>query len=156
MIDTANILIGALAQALETMAYMEIMPVEQEDAPSGEVYCAEISFTGPQQGCIQILAGRDFTEMLAENIGALDEVTDADCRDALKELANVTCGLVTPIIATDMSEVFELTIPTIKAPDEVPAWPQWADDPEACVLNVEGNMVAAKLTLHDLCPISPE
>ena len=30
MIDTANILTGALAQALETMAFMEIMPVEED------------------------------------------------------------------------------------------------------------------------------
>lgn len=155
MIDAANILTGALAQALETMAYMEIMPVDEEASAPDETRCAEISFTGPQQGCIQILAGRAFAETLAENIGALDEVTEADCQDALKELANVTCGLVTPIIATEMSEVFELTIPSIKDGDAVGAWQAWVADPEACILNVEENMIAAKLTLQDACPISP-
>ena len=149
MMDTANILTGALSQALETMAFMEIMPVEKDTSVPDETLCAEISFNGPQHGSIQIIAGRAFAETLAENIGALDEVTEADCRDALKELANVTCGLVTPIIAADLSEVFELTIPRIKDNDDIQTWHTWATDPEACVLNVEENMIAAKLTVHD-------
>ena len=156
MLDTANILTGALAQALQTMADIDIMPGEEQAPAPEKTLCAEISFTGHQQGCIQILAGRAFAETLAENIGALDEVTEADCQDALKELANVTCGLVTPIIATEMSEVFELTIPSIKAGDEVGAWQTWVADPEACVLNVEEHMIAAKFTQQDSCPISPE
>jgi hypothetical protein len=149
MIDTANILTGALAQALETMAFMEIMPVEEGASVPDETFCAEISFTGPQQGHIQIIAGRAFAETLAENIGALDDVTEADCRDALQELANVTCGLVTPVIASDLSEVYALTIPSIKDSEEVPTWETWAADPEACILNVEENMIAAKLTMND-------
>ena len=92
----------------------------------------------------------------AENIGALDEVSEADCRDALKELANVTCGLVTPIIASDLAEVFELSIPCIKDTDDVPTWHAWTTDPEACLLNVEGHLIVAKLTMHDSCPISSE
>ena len=32
----------------------------------------------------------------------------------------------------------------------------WAADPEACVLNVEDHMILAKLTVDDLCPISPD
>jgi hypothetical protein len=150
MIDTANILTGALAQALETMAFMEIMPMEEDLSAPDEILCAEISYVGPQQqGCIQIIAGRAFAETLAENIGALDEVTEADCRDALQELANVTCGLVTPIIASDLSEVFELSIPSIKDNEDAPTWDTWVTDPEACVLNVEENMIVAKLTMHD-------
>ncbi len=149
MIDTANILTGALSQALETMAFMEIMPAEEDASVPDETFCAEISFTGPQQGRIQIIAGRAFAETLAENIGALDEVTEADCRDALQELANVTCGLVTPVIASDLSEVHELTIPSIKDNEEVPTWETWAADPEACILNVEENMIAAKLTMDN-------
>jgi len=156
MIDTGNIVTGALAQALETMAFMEIMPVEEDASAPDETFCAEISFVGPQQGRIQILAGRAFAETLAENIGALDEVTEADCRDALKELSNVTCGLVTPVIASDMSEVYELSIPRIKDNDDVPTWDTWTTDPEACVLNVEGYMIVAKLTMPDACPISRE
>jgi hypothetical protein len=150
MIDTANILTGALSQALETMAFMEILPMEEDASVPDKTLCAEISFNGPQQqGRIQIIVGRAFAETLAENIGALDEVTEADCRDALQELANVTCGLVTPIITSDLSEVYELTIPRIKDNKEVPTWETWAADPEACVLNVEEYMIAAKLTMDD-------
>jgi hypothetical protein len=150
MIDTANILTGALSQALETMAFMEILPMEEDTSVPEETLCAEISFNGPQQqGCIQIIVGRAFAETLAENIGALDEVTEADCRDALQELANVTCGLVTPIIASGLSDVYELTIPRIKDNEEVPTWETWTTDPEACVLNVEENTIAAKLTMDN-------
>ena len=151
MRDTANILTGALAQALETMAFMEIMPVEEDASAPDETLCAEISFNGPQQqGRIQIIVGRAFAETLAENIGALDEVTEADCRDALQELANVTCGLITPIIASDLSEVYELTIPRIKDNEDVPTWEMWAAAPDACVLfNVEEDMIAAKLTMDN-------
>jgi hypothetical protein len=156
MIDSANIMTGALAQALETMAFMEIMSAEEDASAPEETFCAEISFSGPQQGSIQIVAGRRFAETLAENIGALDEVTEADCRDALKELANVTCGLITPIIASDLAEVFELSIPCINDADDVPTWHAWTTDPEACLLNVEGHMIVAKLTVHDSCPISGE
>jgi hypothetical protein len=150
MIDTANILTGALSQALETMAFMEILPMEEDASAPDETLCAEISFNGPQQqGRIQIIVGRAFAETLAENIGALDEVTEADCRDALQELANVTCGLVTPIIASGLSDVYELTIPRIKDNEEVPTWETWTTDPEACVLNVEENTIAAKLTMDN-------
>jgi hypothetical protein len=149
MIDTASILTGALAQALETMAFMEIMPMEEDASMPEETLWVEISFTGSQHGSIEILAGRDFAETLAENIGALDDVTDADCRDALKELSNVTCGLVTPVIASDLSEVCELAIPSIRDNDDGPTWHTWVADEGACLLNVEGHMIAANLTIHD-------
>ncbi len=125
------------------------MPDIKPTIDKREILCAEISFTGPQQGRIQIVAGRVFAETLAENIGALDEVTQADCRDALQELANVTCGLVTPIIASDLAEVYELSIPSIKDHEDTPTWDTWVADPEACILNVEENIIAAKLTMHD-------
>lgn len=156
MLDTANILTGALGQALETMAYMEIMPQEEDLCVPESILYAEISFTGPEQGRIGILAGRAFAETLAENIGALDAATEADCRDALGELANVTCGLITPVIATDMAEVFELSIPCVSETEDTALWETWAADPEACVLNVEDHVIAAKLTVDDSCPISPD
>ena len=56
MTDTTQILAGALTQALETMAFMEILSIE-EDMPAPEkVFLTKIEFMGPQEGCIEILA----------------------------------------------------------------------------------------------------
>ncbi len=147
MIDTANIVTDALTQALETMAFMESLPIEEDLSVSKELFLTEIEFSGPQRGFIQILAGHEFAEILAENIAALDEATEAERQDALKELVNVTCGLITPVMASSPSEVFDLTIPAIS--DRTPQWHDFASDEDACILNVEGHLIAAKLTLHD-------
>ncbi|MCP4455964.1 MAG: chemotaxis protein CheX [Planctomycetes bacterium] len=147
MIDTMNIITDALTEALETMAFMEIQPLEDDLHVSEELFLTEIGFVGPQNGSIRILAGREFAETLAENIAALDEVTEAERQDALKELVNVTCGLITPVMASDMSDVFDLTIPAIR--DCSPDWHAFVSDEDGCVLNVEGYLIAARLTLHD-------
>jgi chemotaxis protein CheY-P-specific phosphatase CheC len=148
MLETINIVGGALSQALETMAFMEIMPVEEDTPEPTLLHLTEIDFVGQQNGYLQILAGRAFAEILAENIGALDEVTDEDGQDALKELANVTCGLITPVMASDTSDIYDLTVPSINIGDSVPQWHMFADDRDACVLNVEGHLIAVKLKMH--------
>jgi hypothetical protein len=76
------------------MAFMEILPIEEDLSISEDLLLTEIGFVGPQNGSIQILAGHELAETLAENIAALDEVTEAERQDALKELVNVTCGLI--------------------------------------------------------------
>ena len=149
MTDTTQILAGALTQALETMAFMEILSIEEAMPAPQEVCLTRIEFVGPQRGCIEILAGSEFAGTLAENFAALDEVTGEDRQDALQELANVTCGLVTPMIAADLSDVFDLTIPTVSDSDAPAKWQAFARDAEACVMNVEGHMIAAKLSLRD-------
>ena len=144
-----NIVTSALAEALETMAFMEILPIEEELSASRDLLWAEITFVGSQKGSIQILAGREFAEMLAENIAALDEVTEADCRDAIKELVNVTCGLIIPVVASDISDAFDLNIPAISHDACTPKWQEFILDEDTSVLNVEQHLIAAKLTMHE-------
>jgi CheY-specific phosphatase CheX len=129
------------------MAFMEILPIEEDMSISEDLVLTEIGFVGPKNGSIQILAGHELAETLAENIAALDEATEAERQDALKELVNVTCGLITPVITSNVSDVFDLTIPAIN--DHTPQWNDFASDEDGCVLNVEGHLVAAKLTMHD-------
>ena len=149
MTDTTQILAGALTQALETMAFMEILSIEEDMPAPDNVFLTKIEFAGAQKGCIEILAGAEFAETLAENFAALDEVTAEDRQDALGELANVTCGLVTPVIAADLSDVFDLTIPTVSDSDGPAKWQAFATDEEACVMNVEGHIIAARLSVRD-------
>ena len=149
MIDAINILTGALTQALETMAYMEITSVEEDMPVPEDLRLVEIDFMGPKTGMIQILAGRTFAATLAENIAALDEATDADCDDALKELSNVTCGLITPMVADDCGDIFNLTIPSLNHDDCAAKWQEFVCHEDGCILNVEGQIIAAKLVMHD-------
>lgn len=147
IVETSNLLAGALSQALETMAFLDIMPIE-EDLPTPEQpLLAEISFIGPESGDLQLLASMDFARILAENIGALDDVEDEHAFDAMKEMANVVCGLILPMIAPDLSDVFDMTVPTVKSGNDSPQWSEFAQG--SCVLNVEGHTIAAKLNMKD-------
>jgi CheY-specific phosphatase CheX len=146
MIETNTILTGALTQALETMAFLARLPLDEDVVPPENLILAQISFTGPKIGTIQILAGMDFAKVLAGNIGALDQTDDETAFDAMKELSNVTCGLFLPLIGSSPADVFNMTIPTVQTGQTAPAWNQFTADPETCLLNIEGYMIAARLT----------
>ena len=149
MIETDNILTKALSQALETMAFLTIMPIEEDLVIPEKTILAEISFTGPKSGTIQILAGLDFCRILAENISAFDKVNNETCCDAIKELSNVTCGLLLPVIASSPTDVFDVTVPTSNNGLNSPKWHEFAADKNSCVLNVEGYAVVTKLLIED-------
>ena len=146
MIETNTILTGALTQALETMAFLTRMPLDEDVARPENLVLAQISFTGPKTGTIQILASMDFAKVLAGNIGALDRTDDETAFDAMKELSNVTCGLLLPLIGSSPADVFNMTIPAIQAGPMAPAWDQFTADPDACLLNIEGHVIATRLT----------
>ena len=148
MIKTDTIITQALSEALETMAFLTILPIDEDlPAPEGAIL-AEMRFTVPKSGTVQILAGLDFAKILAENMGALDEVKDENAFDALKELSNVICGLVLPMVASSQADVFDITVPTIKSDDEAPKWDQFVNDQTSCVSNVEGFLVATRLIIE--------
>ncbi len=156
MIETDNMLTKALEQALETMAFLTVMPLEDDIAAPEKPVLGEISFTGPKSGTIQILAGLDFGKILAKNIGALTEADDESCYDALKELTNVTCGLLLPMLESSQADVFDLTVPAIKNGDGLPSspaggqgWDEFVEQQGSCVLNIEGYLVATRLTMKD-------
>jgi len=149
MIETGTILTDSLAQALETMAFLTNMPLEEDTAAPEKTILAEISFAGPKNGTIQILAGLDLCRILAENIGALTEVNDETCYDALKELSNVTCGLLLPMLASSQTDVFDVTVPAVKTGDDSPRWDEFVEQPNSCILNIEGFLVATRLIMKE-------
>jgi CheY-specific phosphatase CheX len=149
MIETENLLTDSLAQALETMAFLTIIPPEDDMTAPEQTVLAEISFTGPKNGTIQIFAGLDFCRILAENIGALTEVSDETCHDALKELSNVTSGLLLPVLANSKADIFDITIPTIKNGGDCHKWNEFVEQPNCCILNIEGYLVASRLIIKN-------
>ena len=148
MIETADILTESLLEALETMAFMTTAEPEEEQAPPEDVIFGEMRFTGPKDGHVQILAGRSFCEVLAENIAALEEADDAACCDAMQELSNVTCGLVLPRLAESSDDVFGVSVPTVKIGDAAPQWQEFVSAPRTCVMEIEDFVVAARLIIE--------
>jgi hypothetical protein len=148
MIETENILDQALSEALEKMAFLALLPLDDEAIEPTDTILTEMRFTGSQQGVLEILAGPDFGTVLAENIGAVCEVNDAICCDALKELVNVTCGLLLPLLAGSPQEVFDVTVPKTVKGQDAPTWKEFINETNAYVHNVEGQLIATRLTIE--------
>ena len=149
MVEKDDILTEALKQALETMAFLTVIPVDEEMTIPEKTVLAEISFMGAKSGTIQILAGLDFCGILAENISGLSEQEDKSSYDALKELSNVACGLLLPMIVSSTADMFDVTVPKAGSCDNSPQWDEFVADQNSQVLNIEGYAVAIKLVFQD-------
>ena len=145
--DTINIVTEAMSQALEKMAFLDTEPFDEESEAPSVIITADIDFSGPVSGTIRMVAGIDFAQTLAENISGMFELTDEQCADAVKELVNVTCGLVLPMIAASEADVFDLTVPHLAKSEDRMDWDDFVSQDEVTVLNVEGHAVATRLIL---------
>jgi chemotaxis protein CheY-P-specific phosphatase CheC len=147
--ETTHLLTQALTQTLETMAFTTAIPVDEDMLIPQETILAEIKFTGAKEGKIQILAGIDFCKILAENIAAIDEANSQSALDALRELANVTCGLFLPMVVSSTADVFDITVPQAESCDNPSQWDKFTADKGCSILNIEGYAIAAKLTVEN-------
>jgi chemotaxis protein CheY-P-specific phosphatase CheC len=145
--DTINIVTEAISQALEKMAFLDAEPFGEESEAPSVIITADIDFSGPVSGTIRMAAGVDFAQTLAENISGMFDLTEEQCEDAVKELVNVTCGLVLPMIATSEADVFDLTVPHLAKSEDRLDWDHFVSQDEVTVLNVEGHAVATRLIL---------
>ncbi len=151
---TPHLLTQALTQALETMAFTTAIPVDENMLIPQKTILAEMRFTGAREGKIQILAGMDFCKVLAENIAAIDEANSQSALDALKELANVTCGLFLPMVVSSTADVFDVTVPEAESCDNPSQWDKFTADESNSILNIESHAIAAKLTVEDKAMIT--
>jgi hypothetical protein len=104
---------------------------------------------GARNGSIQIIAGLDFSRILAENIGNLTEPGREEACDALKELSNVTCGLFLPLLTSTTAESFAITVPRIQTCDNSSQWHEFTADQNSVASNIEGYIVATRLIMKD-------
>jgi chemotaxis protein CheY-P-specific phosphatase CheC len=128
------------------MAFLEILPVEEEVVPPQDTLLSEIHFSGTESGTIRMLAGIDFARLLADNMSAGQDTTTEACLDIFRELSNVTCGLLLPVLSRSPEDIFDITVPSIAAGHKIPAWNEFTADQNCTILNVENNLVAIKLT----------
>ena len=145
--DTIDIVTEAISQALEKMAFLDAEPFDEESEAPSVIITTDIDFNGPISGTIRMVAGTDFAQTLAENISGMFELTEEQCVDAIKELVNVTCGLVLPMIASSEADVFDLTVPHLAKSEDRMEWDDFVSQEDVTVLNVEGHAVASRLIL---------
>lgn len=147
--ELGDLLTKAMAEALETMAFLTVMPMEDDLPVPEKTIVAEIGFSGAKSGKIQIIAGLDFCKILAENIGALEKADKQAACDALKEFSNVTCGLFLPMVVSSTADMFDITVPKIKSCSNSSQWEEFVADCSSDTLNIEGHAIATRLISKD-------
>jgi len=145
--DTMDIITESVSQALEKIAFLEVMPPEDENTDPKDIIVAKIDFGGNVSGRIQIASEREFTRMFAENMSGMEALTDEQYDDALKELANITCGLVLPMLAESQKEQFNMDVPCLTELSP-PKWQDFVAEDDTVLLEVEGHPLCVKLELY--------
>jgi len=115
-----EVLTQVAEEVFESLVFMFPL-AEEEQAPESEEACAEVavrvSFSGPFSGCLLIAVPMEMLPALSTNMLGMDYEGPARPDhedDALKELANVICGNLLPIIAGPKA-VFQVHAPDFLA-----------------------------------------
>lgn len=140
-----EILLTALAHALETMAFVGVEPLESPFVCE-EPLRVTLAFDGPVSGELSIIAPRALGALVAANLFSVDpSVAQPPERsaDALRELVNVTAGLVfRQICKTD--EMPQLQIPVVAALEGEP-------DASLAALSADGHPISIALECKATC-----
>jgi hypothetical protein len=140
----------ALVQAMETMAFTTPTLADPSLYPSPDSFQVSMPFTGPICGTVEMVASEKVGIGLAANMLATtpeDPAAQGYARDALKELLNVTCGLLLPKLVPKESDAtpFRMTLPQLAAFDCQTQWQAFAATPDTCVLDVDGGLIALRV-----------
>ncbi len=147
-IKKENVVVEAASLALEKMAFLMVLPDELLAVPKKSII-AEIGFSGPKMGKIQIAAGIDFADILARNMGSIEDPDEEKCIDAMKEFVNVTTGLILPLITeSENDDAFDLSVPHLVNSDDRIHWREFISREGVSVLNVENKPVAVRLVIE--------
>lgn len=146
MIDTSDILVEALTQALETSAFLTVMQSQEQPDPPQRFFQVQMHFKGPACGTLQIVAGFELGRILAQNIMGVESTDDDIAIDAIKELANVTCGLLFPMLVSSENDLFDATLPEVQEFKDSEQWESLTRQNGAIILDVEGLPILVSLT----------
>jgi CheY-specific phosphatase CheX len=140
-------LLAALADALETMAFVSLAPADPSAAaatPPADPLRIRIGFAGPARGSLEMIAPRALGRLVLSNArgDAPDDVSDPEAEDALRETMNVWAGALFRVEAGD--DQFDITLPAA-APAAPADWPP----PGAQIVETECGPVAVRCVLND-------
>jgi hypothetical protein len=103
-----------VTNALERTAFVLADPCDTpEQLPPADTF-AQIDFSGPESGGVDLRASRAFARNLAGSLLGVDasEITDAQAEEALRELANIVGGSVITALGGDDCR-FSLGLPAL-------------------------------------------
>ncbi|HVS72049.1 MAG TPA: response regulator [Phycisphaerae bacterium] len=142
--DSFNLsLAEALASALETMAFMspELAGPDESDAQPGNWRVASVDFSG--QGTKGSLALAAPTEMVADMLAMAGVSDQGAAEDALKELANVTCGMFLRV-RPEGGMGFKLSPPRVAAASET-RLREMRTGRDTVTLRADGRLITAQV-----------
>lgn len=142
------LIVETLVEALETMAFMTVMPAETPCPVPAELRIITVRFTHPSPGAIELAAPAALGHALAGNLLGTDPndpqaVAGGD--DALRELVNITCGLLLHKHAGKSAQPMLMSVPCLEPADSA-RWDQLVLDSNTQVLDAEGSVFAVRLT----------
>ncbi|OQX27937.1 MAG: hypothetical protein BWK80_02820 [Desulfobacteraceae bacterium IS3] len=115
-------LYNVAGEVLEKLAFIFSFPEEErEPMDYSDAVIARVSFTGPFKGTLTMAVSAEVIPEIAGNMLGLEDNFDSTKEqqgDALKELINVICGNLLPVIAGKQT-VFNVEAPGIIAADEI-------------------------------------
>lgn len=118
MNPTEQAMRGVVEETFASLAFM--FPVEMDspvDYDPETIRQAVVGFSGPFRGALLLSASPELLEPLATNMLGLEDgvsPTQEQTQDAFKELLNVICGNLLPMIASPR-EVFDVCEPRVLA-----------------------------------------
>jgi hypothetical protein len=143
-----ELLLEALAEALETMAFICPEPASEEPPPPAESECLSIRWSGCRRGELQLATTRRFGELLAANILALEPGTPEAAQraaDALKELCNITAGALLARLSHAPEDALEMGLPSAQALPDAATWRQFIAQPQTVTVLAEGQPLAVRV-----------
>jgi hypothetical protein len=110
-------------ETFESLAFMLLMPDDEDSPGESWAHVCRVDFTGPFGGTVFVAISPGMLEPLAANMLGIEPGEDTPegvkLEDAIKELLNVVCGNLLPAIAGS-EEVFHIASPTLLDEPSVP------------------------------------
>jgi hypothetical protein len=145
-----ELVLEALAEALQTMAFICPEPAAGDSAVPAESECLSVRWAGGGSagGALQLAAPRLFGELLAANILALEPgAPEAAQRalDALRELCNITTGALLARLSETPDDAPAMGLPTATPLADAAAWRRFVGQARTSVLVAEGFPLAVRV-----------
>ncbi len=136
-----------LVEALETMAFISLMPPADAPQMPTDAVKLRMPFSGPTTGQLELLASEALGRTIAETIFAgEDEPGDPvqQAHDSLRELMNVISGLILSKQTLEPGQSYDMSLPEEQpvTPDE---WQAIVNDQSTVVLDADGQLVALRM-----------
>ena len=134
----------ALADALETMAFVTPNPPEGAPAAPADGVVVSIRFSGKLNGQLRLGTTRRFGQSMVTNLlgeSPEDATSPQRSDDFLKELLNVTCGLMIRRTLGKTDQI-EMSLPEVTPVTDAAQWQRIVADSGEGVLDVESQPLA--------------